>query len=110
MILPEEKRSGRRAGQSVTKAALIGLQAPPSRQPATRTNAARRSLRGLRAALTLLPLLGAAETLLYRFMPVTVGQLATFRFDGTVSANPVHDDRSTELRGVTSMLERSVSG
>jgi len=56
----------------------------------------------------LLPLLGAAERLLYRFMPVTVGQLATYRFDGTVAGNPLHDESADSLRGVTSMLERSL--
>lgn len=54
-----------------------------------------------------LPLLAAGESIAYRAMPITVGQLATFRCDGTAGADAlVRTDRP--VLGVNEMLERSL--
>jgi nucleoside-diphosphate-sugar epimerase len=56
-----------------------------------------------------LPPLAALETVAYRFLPVTVGQLASFRFDGTVPAHPLVDARRASMRSVQGMLAASVT-
>jgi nucleoside-diphosphate-sugar epimerase len=53
----------------------------------------------------LLPVLGAAESIgLGRVLPFSVGQLSSFRYDGTVTANSLHDERKASLRTVPEML------
>jgi len=54
-----------------------------------------------------LPLLGILEVVAYRALPVTVGQLATFQFDGVASANPVFEQQWVGMTGVTRMIELS---
>lgn len=55
----------------------------------------------------LLPLLAAGETIAYRAMPITVGQLATFRCDGTARGDGMPDGVRPAV-GVDEMLERSL--
>jgi nucleoside-diphosphate-sugar epimerase len=52
----------------------------------------------------IVPVLSLLETFAYRFLPLTVGQLATFRYDGTVPPDPVVDARRGAMRGVAAML------
>ena len=53
------------------------------------------------APLTIADMLGVGGAL-----PITVGQLATFRFDGIVRPNPLHDGRKRELIALDEMLAR----
>jgi NADH dehydrogenase len=69
------------------------------------------AIAGARGRLLHLPLgptvamLRAAEASgLARVLPVTAGQLASFRFDGTIDANPVHERRRAALRGIADMV------
>lgn len=55
-----------------------------------------------------LPLLGAGETATSGRLPLTVGQLSLFRFDGTVAPHPVVDARRPAMRGLATMLRRSL--
>ena len=54
------------------------------------------------APLTVADMLGVGGVL-----PITVGQLATFRFDGIVRPNPLHDRRKRELIALDEMLARA---
>jgi NADH dehydrogenase len=56
----------------------------------------------------LLPLLAGIESLGLR-LPVTVGQLASFRFDGTIDPSPLHDGRRDSLKRVPEMLSLAMS-
>ena len=59
----------------------------------------------------LLPPLHAADALgLGRFLPISVGQLASFRHDGTVATNPLYERRRPTLRTVAEMLGFSRDG
>lgn len=58
----------------------------------------------------LLPTLATLETVAYRFMPVTVGQLSLFRFDGTAEPNALFEERRSDMRGVAQMLELCLTG
>src|SRR5262245_28486315 len=44
---------------------------------------------------------------LQRFLPVSPGQLSSFRFDGTIQSNPVYESRRSTLRDVQQMLTLS---
>jgi len=57
----------------------------------------------------LLPVLAALETVAYRLLPVTVGQLAVFRFDGTARSNALYESQRSGLRSIREMLELSLS-
>jgi len=57
----------------------------------------------IRMALTL------AERMLPGRLPVTSGQLASFRFDGTARSNPLFERHRGELKGVREMLRMSVT-
>lgn len=57
----------------------------------------------------LLPLLAAAETATGGRVPLTVGQLSLFRFDGTVTPHPVVDARRPAMRSLDTMLRRSLA-
>jgi NADH dehydrogenase len=50
------------------------------------------------------PVLAALETVAFRFLPVTVGQLASFRYDGTVPPHPLVDARRAAMKDVRAML------
>lgn len=69
---------------------------------------ARRGARGRPVHLPLaaiLPALRVAESVgLGGVLPVTVGQLSTFRFDGTIESNPLHESRRGRLRDIREML------
>jgi NADH dehydrogenase len=54
-----------------------------------------------------IPVLTALETFAYRLLPVTVGQLASFRFDGTVAPHPLVDARRPRMKDVAAMLAAS---
>ena len=54
-----------------------------------------------------IPPLTVLESFAYRFLPVTVGQLASFRYDGTVSAHDVVDARRASMKSVRDMLAAS---
>ncbi len=58
----------------------------------------------------LLPALTALETVAYRFLPVTVGQLSAFRFDGTARSNRLFEAQRSDLKSVRQMLELSLAG
>jgi nucleoside-diphosphate-sugar epimerase len=51
-----------------------------------------------------------AETLAYPLTPITVGQLATFRFDGTAESNPLFERQVTRLKSINQTLGRSIVG
>jgi NADH dehydrogenase len=57
----------------------------------------------------LLPLLAAAETVTGGRVPLTVGQLSLFRFDGTVTPHPVVDTRRPAMCSLDAMLRRSLA-
>ena len=58
----------------------------------------------------LLPPLHAAESLgLGRLLPLSVGQLSSFRYDGTIEANALHENRRGKLRNVQEMLALSLA-
>jgi NADH dehydrogenase len=52
----------------------------------------------------LLPVLSALESFLGGHLPFTVGQLATFRFDGTAAGNPLWDEYRSRLKTPGAML------
>jgi len=54
----------------------------------------------------LIPALTALEVLAYRFLPITVGQLATFRNSGTIQPNSLWQQHAPQLRSLDSMLTR----
>jgi uncharacterized protein YbjT (DUF2867 family) len=70
--------------------------------------------RGRRAPVLPLPagalrvLLSALEGLWWRLPPLTVGQLASFRFDGTAMHNPFWEARRAALAGLDTILDRSL--
>ena len=53
----------------------------------------------VRASLAMIEAVGAG-----RWLPLRAGQLASFRFPGTVSPNPLQDSLQATLRGVDDML------
>jgi hypothetical protein len=55
-----------------------------------------------------IPILAVLERLALRAVPVTVGQLATFRFDGTAKPNPFWEARRARLTGIEEMVARSL--
>jgi NADH dehydrogenase len=57
----------------------------------------------------LLSLLAAAETATGGRVPLTVGQLSLFRFDGTVEPHPVVAARTPAMRTLETMLRRSLT-
>jgi NADH dehydrogenase len=52
----------------------------------------------------ILPVLGFLENFLYGHLPFTVGQLATFRFDGTAATNPLWEEHRAKLKSPGAML------
>ncbi|HWQ03621.1 MAG TPA: NAD-dependent epimerase/dehydratase family protein [Candidatus Nitrosotenuis sp.] len=52
----------------------------------------------------LLPVLSFLESFLYAHLPFTVGQLATFRFDGTAEGNSLWEERKSQLKTPGAML------
>ena len=57
-----------------------------------------------------LPLLGMAESMgLGRLLPFSVGQLSSFRFDGTAAPNSLYENRKASLRNVREMLSLSIA-
>jgi hypothetical protein len=69
-----------------------------------------RELRGARARLfhlplgPVLPMLSALERVAYGALPVTVGQLSTFRFDGTAAPNALFERRRSRLTSLADMV------
>lgn len=62
--------------------------------------------------LPLAPVMGALhllEPLLYRFLPLTRGQLCTFRFPGTARTHPLFESRRATMTGLTRMIEAGLS-
>lgn len=55
-----------------------------------------------------LPVLAALEAISWRLPPLTVGQMATFRFDGVAEANPLWERRRDRLAGIEEMLTASL--
>lgn len=55
----------------------------------------------------LMPLLRALESVSYRLVPFTTGQLATFRFAGVAEAHPIFEARREQLKPLPEMLELS---
>ena len=51
-----------------------------------------------------IPLLTALEMVAYGLLPLTVGQLASFRFHGTVPTHPVVEARRSRMKSVAAML------
>jgi nucleoside-diphosphate-sugar epimerase len=50
------------------------------------------------------PLLTWLETVAFPLVPVTVGQLSSFRYDGTTKPNPLYPQRSASLKSLDDML------
>jgi len=53
----------------------------------------------------LVALLSAMEPLLFPVLPITVGQLSSFRYSGVMDANPLWNERQAQLKPVRDMLE-----
>lgn len=52
----------------------------------------------------ILPLLKIGENVAFALLPFTAGQLSLFRFDSTVTPNPLHDEQAPRMLGVDAML------
>ncbi len=52
----------------------------------------------------LIPLLALLEKLTCSLLPVTVGQLSSFRYDGTIERNRLHEERRSRLKTLDAML------
>lgn len=57
----------------------------------------------------LIPILSTLETLFSSFLPVTVGQLSSFRYDGTIERNRLFEERLPGLKTVDEMLKLACS-
>jgi nucleoside-diphosphate-sugar epimerase len=57
----------------------------------------------------LLPALTLLEMLAYPLLPITVGQLATFRFDGTARPNALWSERKPHLQSLDAMLAAALA-
>ncbi|MBI4825741.1 MAG: NAD-dependent epimerase/dehydratase family protein [Nitrospirae bacterium] len=55
----------------------------------------------------LVPVLSVLEKFIYSALPFNVGQLSSFRFDGTISENRVFSDMSLHMKNVDEMLALS---
>jgi hypothetical protein len=51
--------------------------------------------------------LAVLEKLAYSALPLTVGQLSTFRYHGTIATNPLYQERLAGLKTVDQMLASS---
>lgn len=56
-----------------------------------------------------IPVLTLLESVAYRFLPVTVGQLSTFRWDGTAKPNAVFERHRATMTRARRMIELSVA-
>jgi NADH dehydrogenase len=52
----------------------------------------------------LIPVLSFFESFMYAHLPFTVGQLATFRFDGTAEKNSLWEERKSQMKSPGAML------
>ena len=67
-----------------------------------------RPLRAVHVPLApFLPVLTLLEMIAYRTLPITVGQLATFRFDGVAKPHPVFERHRARMTGIRQMIELS---
>ncbi|MBI3661797.1 MAG: NAD-dependent epimerase/dehydratase family protein [Acidobacteria bacterium] len=57
----------------------------------------------------LLPALTLLEVVAYPLLPLTVGQMATFRFDGTARPNPLWNERRSQLQSLDAMLAAALA-
>ncbi len=57
----------------------------------------------------LVPFLGLVERVGVSRLPVTAGQLASFRFDGTIEPSPLYESRRETLKTVPEMLSLSLA-
>ncbi|MCL4523795.1 MAG: NAD(P)H-binding protein [Acidobacteria bacterium] len=57
----------------------------------------------------LVPALTLLEILAYPLLPITVGQLATFRFDGTARPNSLWNEQRASLQSLKKMLAASLA-
>ena len=53
----------------------------------------------------LVALLSAVEPILFSVLPITTGQLSSFRYSGVMDANPLWDERRAQLKPVREMLD-----
>jgi hypothetical protein len=58
----------------------------------------------------ILPVLAALEAVVPLRLPVTVGQLSTFRFDGVAVPHPVYERHRAGMAGVRRQVELSFGG
>ena len=56
----------------------------------------------------LIPLLSHLEKYFYSFLPFTIGQLSSFRYDGTIGENRLYLKLLPGMQGVDKMLELSI--
>lgn len=54
-------------------------------------------------------ILRGLEKVFYRFLPVTLGQLSSFRYDGTIHENLLFEERRAELKTPSQMLDQLYS-
>ena len=52
--------------------------------------------------------LRSVETVSYRLVPFTSGQVATFRFDGVAEPHPIVEAKRSDLRPLSEMLQLSL--
>jgi nucleoside-diphosphate-sugar epimerase len=57
----------------------------------------------------ILPVLTLLEMIAYSFLPLTVGQLSSFRYDGTPAAHPDLSGPSNSRKGIDEILEECAS-
>jgi hypothetical protein len=54
--------------------------------------------------------LGLMESVMYRALPLTIGQLSTFRFDGIATPNPIFERQRPRMAGIARTLNESFPG
>ncbi|MCZ6491587.1 MAG: NAD-dependent epimerase/dehydratase family protein [Acidobacteria bacterium] len=57
----------------------------------------------------LIPVLTLLEKLFYSFLPITVGQLTSFRYDCTIEKNSLFEERLPRLKSIDAMLDSACS-
>ncbi len=51
-----------------------------------------------------IPVLTVLEKLIYAALPITVGQLSSFRYDGTIETNSLFEERAAQLKTIDQMI------
>jgi len=57
----------------------------------------------------LIPILSLLEKLMYSYMPVNIGQLSSFRYDGIAEENKILRKHLPHMKGINTMLRSSIN-